>query len=485
MKKFAYITLSFILGVLTSCTDKEEIGIIQHHDFVLNINTSSTYETWDLTSYQNFLGKNSNYNIGVTTLVYDSKGNLRDSQFSTVKTFQTIAHTIKGLEEGTYSIIVFETMVDANNSNKSNKWALEKTDLLDSVRVVNVDRDPAGWYDAFGYISSTATIGKDKELNLSPKGIGCIVNLEYENFEKSSFNYFDLAVKNSADGYFLKPNLSDNERYYYKKYLDYNTWSSIAYFWSKDILANSNSATYYTFETGKRTCLFGASKSMFIDDNLNYDYISENFSFNFETGKIYEAYCYYKGRPDVFESFIGLITEFDSWYSKLDKTMNPIYADPCVSWGNSVSYVKTYMRGYEIRQDITEGVGAYYMVYAGKYMENYVEYDFTDKSTGLYAAYVCILEEDVPMDDILAYLNESNYTYDQLYEEDDFSYHLYYDDNTYVAVMPRTFDDGTQATMVQYLSRAYSDGQGVNARTRAKLISKGFQGKSNFGLKSK
>jgi len=483
MKKIAYLAIAFVMGIFNSCTDKEEIEIIQHHDLVLNINTSSTYESWGITNYQNFLGNNSNYNIGVTTLVYDNKGNLRDSQFSALKTFQTIAHTIKGLEEGTYSIIVFETMVDANNSNKSDIWTLEKTELLDSVRVVNADRSSAGWYNAFGYITTSATIGKDKELNLSPKGIGCIVNLEYENFEKSGYNYFDLAVKNSADGYFLKPSLSESERYFYNYYLESHTWSSIAYFYSRDKLSNSNSAAYYTFETGRRTCMFGAGKTMWIDGNTYYDYSSDNFTFNFETGNLYQAYCYYKGKPDVFDSFIGLNSDFASWYSKLDKTMNPIYSEPCITWGSSVSYVKTFMRGYEILQDITEGVGGYFMAYAGKYMENFIEYDFTEKSTGLYSAYVCVLEEDASMDDILTYLNESSYTYDKLYEEDDFSYHLYYDDNTYVAVMPRTFDDGTQATMVQYLSRAYSDGQEANARSRALAKRVHQYGKSNFKLK--
>ena len=75
------------------------------------------------------------------------------------------------------------------------------------------------------------------------------------------------------------------------------------------------------------------------------------------------------------------------------------------------------------------------------------------------------------MDDILAYLNgNSTYEYDKYYEEEGFGYHLYTSDKTYVAVFAGAYDDGTPYTMVQYLSRAYSDGQGSNARTRSSIF---------------
>lgn len=486
MKKYIYLAIALVMGVFSSCTDKDEIEIILHHDALINVNVTSMYESTGLLSdYQNYLGNNPSYRIGVTSLVYNTKGELCKEVFASTKTFQDIQLELNGIEDGEYTMITLEMFVNSDNNNLPNRWSIEGKDNIETVRIAfNETSYYAYWSDLFGTTCNNIVIGKDKSVNITPKMKGCLIDVAYENFDKTGFNHFDLSVKNKADGLCLKPNAS--QPYYYSEYNPGNTWASLGYLHSNDVLPSSDSFTYfYSFETGNVDLMFAAAKNMWVDDNYNFDAWTDDFVYNLEDGKTYVAYCYYKGLPTIFEQYFGLEKDFSSWYRNLDRTMNPIYAEPCTMWGSSVSYVKSFMKGYQIAEDIAEGPYSYYMAYWGKYSENSIEYDFETKTSGLFSVYITILEDNASENDILEMLNESSYVYDRYYDEEDEPYHKYYDDKTYVAVYPNLSDEeGTRYSIVQYMSREMADAEPESSAAKARSVKnvKSNSAKLSFGL---
>ena len=364
-------------------------------------------------------------------------------------------------------MVTFETFVNDENNNESSVWQIVGEETLNTLMVsMKKDRIFSYWYEAFGVAYNSINVGKENNVSITPNAIGCLVNVVYENFDKAHYNYFSFSSRNNAEGYKLSPNLSESDRYYRGEYDKSNVWSTLGYFYSgkEECLSDEDGITIYTFETGERPYLFGGAKKMGVDGNKSFDDVLKG-TFNFENGKYYEAFCYYVGKPDNFNVYLGLFDNFNSWYKNLDKTMNPVFAEPCTTWGSTVSYVKSFMKGYEILKDIEEGPYSYYMSYKGNYCENYIQYDFETKTTGLFSSSVCVLEEEATENDILSMLNETQYEYDQYYEE--FGYHLYFDDKTYVVVTPNlSYDDGTGYTMVQYLSRAVADAEHSAAKAR-------------------
>lgn len=465
MKKYIYIAIALVMSVFSSCTDKDDIEIIMHHDVVLNINTQKMYEQWGINNYTTFLGSNKSYGIGVTSFVYSEDGSLVASASNTISTFQNVSQTFRNIEDGKYTVITIETMANLEDEEKPAKYEFEGIDNIDSLRIVTKGRSQITWPYVIGKTINKIELKKSDVVDITPQPVGALIEFAYSNFEKSHYNYLALAVKNQADGLYLSD--SKDIKYYYKEYLPQNTWPGLGYFHSyDDVIPAKGNQTFYTFETGNRMFLFGGAKDMWVNGNLKYDYTTNNFAFNIEDGVQYCAYCYYKGKPTVLDTFLGTFEDWKTWYVNLDRAMNPIYKDPCTNWGASVSYVKSFMKGYNLELDITEYEGGAAMIFDGMYSENYIEYDFENSETGLYQAWVCVLEEDATLEEIMALMNASDYEYDDYYEEG--NYHLYQNQNTLVGVIPNLeFEDGTRYTMIQYLDRRLTEPAQSRAKAKA------------------
>lgn len=464
MKKYIYLAIALVMGVFTSCTDKDDIEIIMHHDVVLNINTQKMYEPWGINDYTTFLGSNKSYGIGVTSFVYSEDGSLVASASNTISTFQNVSQTFSNIEDGKYTVITIETMANLEDEGKPAKYEFEGIDNIDSLRIVTKSRSQITWPYVIGKTINKIELKKSDVVDITPEPVGALIEFAYSNFEKSHYNHLALSVKNQADGLYLSD--AKDIKYYYKEYLPQNTWSGLGYFHSyDDVIPAKGNQTFYTFETGNRMFLFGGAKDMWVNENTYYDYTTNNFTFNIEDGVQYCAYCYYKGKPTVLDTFLGTFEDWKTWYVNLDRAMNPIYKDPCTNWGASVSYVKSFMKGYNLGHDITEYEGGAAMIFDGMYSENYIEYDFENSETGLYQAWVCVLEEDATLEEIMALMNASDYEYDDYYEEG--NYYLYQDQNTLVGVIPnQEFEDGTRYTMIQYLDRRLTEPAESRAKAR-------------------
>lgn len=453
MKKYILLVVSAVVLAFTSCSDKEEIEIKYLHDLSLSINTSSLYETYSLTSFQNVLGTFDGYYIGFTSLLYDSNGQLRAKKDFHTRDFQPINDKIENLEEGNYTLITIQCLVNSKNDYKSAAWSFDNIESLESVRVVTSSSE-IYWFNCLGISTEYISLTNDKSINIVPQLAGCFVDFKYENFDKSKYNYLGFNFKNAAYGIYLNPELSVTEHYYYPAgFNSQYTWNPRAFFDSTDGLLSSGATARFILETGNINYCFGPSIKA-EDGSINFTaYPSRDAYFNFEEGNRYTAFCYYKGEPTVLETFLGTNNDFNSWYQNLDKTMNPIFVHPNTSWGISVNDLKTYMsnNGYSIWYDITKADnGLYYLGYSPLYKENSIQYIFETETTNLLYAFVNICKEDASVEDILSQLNKSSeYAFDKYYEE--YGCYIYYNKQTQIEIYPDwVFEDGTEYTQLFY-----------------------------------
>ena len=170
MKKFAYLAFAFVLGVFTSCTDKEEIEITRHHTLNYVVNTQSMYDNLGITSEisSNFLNKG--YSIGIYSFVYDSNGNKVSSKSSTCSELGSYTEEFV-FEEGSYTIVTFEALV-GNGSTPS--WNGE--DKL--ATLVFEDKNTSDYHYISGKVQTEVTLnGGNQTVSVTPEATRVLLTL--------------------------------------------------------------------------------------------------------------------------------------------------------------------------------------------------------------------------------------------------------------------------------------------------------------------
>ena len=183
MKKFAYIAIAFVLGVFTSCTDKDDVEIIKHHTLTYIINTQNMYDDLGITAEitSNYL--NNNYRVGVYTFIYDSDENLVTTQSSKESSFGAVTETFQ-MVEGSYTIVTYETLV---GSGYTPSWSGE--DKL-STLTFN-DNSSSDYHYTFGAIETKVTlVGGDKTETVSPATTQALMTLNIN--PKSMYDEFGV-----------------------------------------------------------------------------------------------------------------------------------------------------------------------------------------------------------------------------------------------------------------------------------------------------
>lgn len=422
MKKiFGLIGLVGIL--LTSCkNDAIEIGRVPTPEppktLSLSISTTSAYEKYGLTDYQNYLGSNSTTYIAVTSLLYNSSGTLVDSASTYSRTFNAISQSFNGLYNGSYTIITFETLVDSSNGFKSNNWQLKDINNISTVQIHNEKYNHVSWQYSIGVSTQVVEINSaDRQMEISPKPIGVLLDFGYENYGKSGYIWTAFELKNVASGYNLNPSLSANERYTYDDgYNAEHTWSNRGYFYNSSGLSNSDSDKFYMLESGNIQYCFAATDKL--NDNGGFSFTccpSDNAFFNFVDGEYYKVFAYYTGYGTPLYTFVGSKNDFSTWHANitLELAKIPLCEMPYLNWGASVNDVKSSMSSYTIINEtpVALGSGLYRISYNGKDKEAQIGYLFNTESGDL--AYVNVFWEPaaVTKKEVEDYLKSNGYSY--------------------------------------------------------------------------
>lgn len=357
MKKILGI-IGLIGLILMSCKNDEiEIKVSEtltpepQKSLKLNISTTTSYEKYGLDDYKNYLGSNESAYIAITSLLYNSSGNLVDSVSSYSRTFKTLYQNLEGLYNGSYTVVTFETLVDRGNNYKSEFWQLKDINSLESVQVYNVhykDSVAVPWQYSIGVSTQKFEINSaDQQIDLSPKPIGVLLDFEYDNFEKSGDVVVWFMLKNIATGYCLNPSLSPSERYTYDKGYNKNGyWSPRTEIRNDNGLPNSGKGKFYMLESGRLNYAFGDSEEY---GHFRRECPSNESYFDFTDGDYYKTYCYFTGYAYPLLTFVGTTSDFNTWkanmFKELDKlNSKPLCEIPYIKWGATKSEVESYLQ---------------------------------------------------------------------------------------------------------------------------------------------
>ena len=417
MKKIIFGALALTTLLVMSCKN-DDIDIQKvdpNHTLTLSIASSPLYDTFGRSDYENvWLSRSYNYYVGITSLVYNSNGELVDSTSSYIKTFQNVEQKFN-LVEGNYTVVTFETLVDGDNNYVSDYWNLEGTKNLSTVMISNNGEESYVYWDGvIGVSTKSINLSSDKTESLSPSAIGSLLTIEIANFDKSDYQFVALCTKNIPQGYMLSPNITD--KYYYSEYIDRNTWDWRGYFYPDTSFESDETTTVYIMESGRINWCFAPTT---FDSEGNFNNFaaipSENSYYTFQDGGDYYAYCRFRGTGKGFDANLGTYSEISTWYNNLDPLDSNLVPDLYISWGGNVSTVQSYMSGYTMTtgssgKAIAQDDGSYMIDYKGKGKESKIMYYFTSATTGLFEADVQYSKTSVSSSDILTYLN-TNYVY--------------------------------------------------------------------------
>lgn len=200
MKKIFLAIFALLTLVVISC-DNDPIDITttpKIRTLTYVINTQSMYDELGITSEitSNYLSKD--YTVGVYTFVYDSDENLVTTQSSKESSLGTVTETFQ-IEEGTYSVVTYVTLVGSGNTPS---WTGEDKK---STLTFN-DNSSSDFHYILGTIEeSIALIGGNTTMTVSPAATRHLLTLNigtqsmydtfgvrssYENVLSNKYNYY-------------------------------------------------------------------------------------------------------------------------------------------------------------------------------------------------------------------------------------------------------------------------------------------------------
>lgn len=480
MKKL-FLLIVLINTILSSCkNDAIDVDIEKTPEpkvsLILNVSTTSGYEPFDIESYKSgWLTEKEPYYIGVKSYLYDASGNIVDSVNSHIKTFNQVSQSFNGLTKGNYTVVTVETLVNSDYGYSSDYWYIDGANQISTLSLkldtLKVPDECVYWSGVVAIASKSINISSDMTESMAPSPVGSMVNTYYLDFDKSKNALVAFYTKNKPIGMFLNPSIPNSEKCIYDKNLDSNTFDFRDYVYSdtgftKEVYAHS----VYILEQGNVQWCFGSSTSEQLGNDEFTDYPRQSSYVTFESGKYYYAGFCYVGGTDNNNCAAIMATSFNeitNWYSKLDKSKQSsdgLYKEPYLSWGGTVTDVKSYMSGYTLESDIQlNSYGEYYMVYSGQDNKKnimFYEYDFEQQNTGLSSVYISLDGSKVKEDEIKTHLQNNGYEY-QRYDEDN-SLYIYSSSKTMVGF----YKTSSGNYVVLYIERS------SNSRTRgADIIS--------------
>lgn len=447
MKKFAYITLAFVLGVITSCTDKEEVEIIHHHSLSLNVNTQSLYDQFNLTySVRETHLRDGGRCVGLLAYLYDAEGNLVQNNEIHLPNFNTTNLKFDNLSEGKYTLITIETLLNPDDNFKADTWSFDDSEKLTTFKITEKLEDPdeSGYRwskvafapEVIGVSTQEINLLNDMTLEVVPKGIGSIIEFNQYYWNKSSLATVGWGTDHVLNYYSLNPALSRNDRFVKNLTSEGNTHVRGLYEVDDD---PSHYYQAYVLESEMDwKCMYQS-----LDDiSTGKVYFGNTKHAPLEDGQIYQIGCYYAG--DHFYDYFGDENGLIQWKTNLDNTVGPptetseLYKIPYTDWNvGTVSSVKSYMSQFYLSQDIKydEDAQNYDMIYFDL-DNNYTIYRYIFKSstTGLTDAFVYLDGDLFTLSQVREAVEKQGYTYNSQNNNN----YYYTGNSTYVTVYQST-----------------------------------------------
>lgn len=458
MKKIFFAAFSLLTILLSTSCSNDDITIEKlgrTYSLALNVSTQGIYDKFDLANdvRETYLRDGSRA-IGVQTYLYDKNGDLVQSDLTVLSNYNTANVRFEKLVEGSYTVIVVETLVNPDVNNTSSDWTFEGVDKLSTVKV---KADGAlGWASIIGVTTKTVSLSGNSEMNLEPEALGARVNYYCYNVGNASYSddgnkklivTMGMATVDILESYNLNPQLSIKDRY--TEDLTASGYTNVR----ASIPTEKFDEDYpYFFYLVEREVTWRFSWQ-FESDNLWYHFDDTNISSTIENGKTYYAGFYYLGENHYPRTYFGEQAGLASWKTQCDEVWNSInqnqpsqalYSAPYTNWSaGTVSAVKSYMSNFTLVQDVTlQDNGKYELTYADTNNNNalYI-YDFNTSTSGLTDAYVVLSKDYFTLDQAKAELTSEGFTVRNegdnytLYANSDVTTAVYlYENTSYVIV---------------------------------------------------
>lgn len=389
MKKFLALLAPAAL-LLGSCSN-DDIEVTSTGSITVNVSTQSVYDDFEISTgfKQNFLGKG--YSIGVYNFLYGEDGKLAFSDSTYTTTFGSIEMPMKNVSAGKYTLITLEMLVEdevgTGKKYQSPNWVICGQKNLSTIQIANKNYN-AYWYSAVGLHAQNIQIvtGRNNNIRVVPKGIGCIVETYMTNFDKSDYKLAALYTKDQPKGRFLSPEYTGEERFNYDQYNESNTWTRRGYSYDSSGLPSFTGPDIYLLEEGTMRYCFGAL-GLGSDGKLETSFYaspSNNTYFTFKDGATYYGGYNYNGNTVESKScdagMFSTLSAYENWYEGLTlyfgnsaATTNP---KPYLNFGANYKTVDSYMNSTGMVSSSTnttdDAFNAYYINSAGSVIYQYV-----------------------------------------------------------------------------------------------------------------
>lgn len=407
MKKILYSLIAVLAMIMSSCSN-DDIEIVNTGGVTLNVNTQGVYDEFDI-NVKDIIRDKSDA-IKVFSFLYDKNGNLVDKKETMQFTTNTVSHVFDGLPQGNYTILVVETLVDADDG-ESTYWKFENVDRLDEIKVAQ-QYDEVLYPNVLGVIAETITVGDNgQSLSVTPKAVGSMIEFYGLNFDKSNYVDVGLGTEDRIEYYMFNPNLSRAERFY----TDRTASDTVRIRGSKKI-ANETSVhrTVYVLENTMDYYPCYTKNDDASSQGVWTHRIPNEQNATLEDGKTYYVGAYYVNDNSSLKCFFGDADGFKTWYTSLTST-NSLVPELYMTWGGSVSKAQSFMNGYSMTlgksgQAVLVSDGSYEIDYKGKGKESLISYFFKTQTTGLFEVDVRYPKNTVTKNEIMNYLT-TNYSY--------------------------------------------------------------------------
>lgn len=429
MKKFAYIAIALVMGVFTSCTNKDEIEITKHQSLTVNINTQGIFDDFNITDAvrENFLRDESQC-VGVLTLIYNSKGSLVTKGENYLKNFNTAVQVFDKLAEDDYTIVIIETLVNPDDNYQSEVWSFDDLDKLSTLKITQRKEEPDSngyrWTkaayacNAIGLYTGNISVKSSSTIEIRPKPIGSVIKFNSYNFENSIYETVGYTTQDILEYYSPDPSLNRENRY--TKNLTASGKTNVRIL----IKADANPSQYWgTYILEPEMEWQPITQTL---DQYNQGTVSpwDPLHVNLEDGKTYYIGFYYLWNEGDISyasyAFFEKESELLEWKLAKDDDVSrhdggSLFTEPYTTWDvGTVSAVKTYMNGFYLHKDIeyNSNLGMYGMIYYDR-TNNDVQYQyyFTSSTRGLTDAILYLKEDYFSIEDVLEEINKHRYTF--------------------------------------------------------------------------
>jgi len=305
------------------------------------------------------------HSVLVSALVYDQNGQLVDRQDQETAILKPLGITFKGLEEGTYTLLVWQAgLVKASDNN----WTLSGEDQL-STLTATAPGYPMSFAEAAGCAWVNFSVHGHPSLGtIRPKAIGSVVELKVDNLtEDKGFSYVVLTGNSGQAplGLRLDPSLdSTPDRWFYEE----NPNLEVLYC---DLISSKGSDKFFTLSDGENIQLYLWGPKEEGDWQYFYDVLPRQI----HPGQSYICYLD-MDRLTWQPPFFGDYWSFGNWI--IQRMAGLLVAQPLLKWGCDVEEVEAYMRGKQWYMQMEKNLG-YWDAYGGWHLWYYVAPKLTEQ----------------------------------------------------------------------------------------------------------